>query len=453
MVFQSESVNNNTLSSMLTDTVEALVKAIDDIPYDRDSIPQENLDLANKFRSSLLPWRGQFSPELVEIFLNAYSETTDIIFDPFVGSGTTLFEAARRGLRGYGAEINPAAVEMSKTAQFATFTPKERKAIIGDTEKLVKKYFRPLTQDLFSYLEQQQDIFLESIDNPLFALLQDTANDVYSYNIIANAIIRYMSYKEPRSHIDFTRAFQEHIRIIENMPYSSNECTVFHVDARSVPLPEKHVDFIVSSPPYINVFNYHQNNRQAMEMLGWNVLEMARSEIGANRKNRGNRFLTVIQYALDMLDVLKEMHRILKSDGRATIVVGRESTVRGISFENGLIVALLAVGGAGFKLERRQERKFRNKFGELIYEDILHFLPSCHPHQTSDAFAREVALWCLKNALSCEGDAVKKEIFAAIENTATVSKSPLFDGETNRYREAAWPEKMRHLEIREKGVQ
>ena len=269
MFVQSTSTGNN---DSLTDVVEGLVMHLENMPCDRDSISQESLDLANKFRTSLLPWRGQFSPELIEIFLNAYSEATDVVFDPFVGSGTTLFEAARKGLRGYGAEINPAAVEMSKTAQFAPLTLEERRAIIRDTEKRVKKYMRPLMQDLFSDLDQEPDTTLEFIDNPLLALIQEVADNIYSYNIVANTLIRYMSYKEPRSATDFMRALREHARVIESIPHTLNEYEVFHVDARSVPLSEGFVDIIITSPPYINVFNYHQNNRQAMEALGWNIL-------------------------------------------------------------------------------------------------------------------------------------------------------------------------------------
>jgi hypothetical protein len=37
-----------------------------------------------------------------------------------------------------------------------------------------------------------------------------------------------------------------------------------------------------------------------MEVLGFDILKVAASEIGSNRRNRGNRFITVIQYALDM---------------------------------------------------------------------------------------------------------------------------------------------------------
>ena len=108
-------------------SVAQLVEIFEHVLCDRTSIPQESLDLANKFRTSLFPWRGQFSPELVELFLDKYSQGTSVILDPFVGSGTTLFEASRKGLTCYGAEINPSAVEMARTAHFTRPLNDERR--------------------------------------------------------------------------------------------------------------------------------------------------------------------------------------------------------------------------------------------------------------------------------------------------------------------------------------
>ena len=45
---------------------------------------------------------------LFERILNDYSDTSDIIFDPFLGSGTTLIAAHNTGRVCYGMEISPA---------------------------------------------------------------------------------------------------------------------------------------------------------------------------------------------------------------------------------------------------------------------------------------------------------------------------------------------------------
>lgn len=48
-----------------------------------------------------------FPVELPAFFIKAYSDSSDAIFDPFLGSGTTLIAAAKEGRVCYGVEISP----------------------------------------------------------------------------------------------------------------------------------------------------------------------------------------------------------------------------------------------------------------------------------------------------------------------------------------------------------
>ena len=45
---------------------------------------------------------------LPTFFVNAFSDKRDIIYDPFLGSGTTLIAAEQLGRKCYGMEISPA---------------------------------------------------------------------------------------------------------------------------------------------------------------------------------------------------------------------------------------------------------------------------------------------------------------------------------------------------------
>ena len=162
-------------------------------------------------------------------------------------------------------------------------------------------------------------------------------------------------------------------RTVRALPESERRVAVHHADARALPIESNSVDLVLTSLPYINVHNYHQKFRRSVEAMEWDVLSLARSEIGSNRQNRGNRFLTVIQYSLDMALVLREMVRVAKSGALLILVLGRESSVRGARFFNGELVAEIAMQCVGLDIERRQERVFRNRYGADIYEDILHF--------------------------------------------------------------------------------
>jgi methylase of polypeptide subunit release factors len=411
--------------------VKTFLEDFDHFSYNRALIPQEKLDLANKYRTSLFPWRGQFSPELVELFLDQFSSSTTAVFDPFAGSGTTLFECATKNLTCYGTEINPAAVAMADTVHFVNISPAERERHFCLAESLVTTMMQPFHVDLFNYQEFQNSGFggvnqSASLEQSFVPMLQQAKTDPLAYSLILNAILRYASYRQPTGAADFLRAFREHKRLVERLPYTPTPCKLLHSDARSVSLASSSIDLIITSPPYINVFNYHQNNRSIMEFIGWDLLTVAKSEIGSNRKHRQNRFLTVIQYALDMADTLREMKRLLSSKGRIIIVMGRESSIRGVSFKNARLVAALAVGVVGFRLVDLQERKFKNKFGEIIYEDILHLLPETDSLVSDEGEARELARLVLKEAAESALESIRPEILEALTRADQVKASPLF---------------------------
>ena len=61
----------------------------------QQSDDQHRLDIVEKERTSALPWRGQFSPQLIEYLLSKHCKKGDYVLDPFCGSGTVLLEAAR----------------------------------------------------------------------------------------------------------------------------------------------------------------------------------------------------------------------------------------------------------------------------------------------------------------------------------------------------------------------
>lgn len=422
-------------------SVERLLDAFDQLPCDRESIEQTRLDLADRLRTSLFPWRGQFSPELVELFLDQYGVEDAVVLDPFVGSGTTLFEAARKGLACYAAEINPAAVVMARTAHFTNIELSARHTIVRRAESTARAYIRPYNFGLFAEDNDLSPIRTpsgESIEAAFVPMLEEAKTDSLVHDLLTNAVIRYLNFRHHNGAKDFYRVLRDQIRVVEQLPYSRKVCRLFHIDARRIPLADASIDLIVTSPPYINVFNYHQYNRPIMEALGWNLLQVAKSEIGSNRKNRQNRFLTVVQYALDMADVCAEMRRLISPCGRAILVVGRESTVRNVTFRNGRLVAAIAAGTAGLMLDRRQERKFVNRFGETIYEDVLHFVPASDQPLQAERVARSVALQVLAEAKRSGQGVPYTEIDEAMERADSVDKSPLFSSERTNTVPLGW---------------
>jgi hypothetical protein len=342
------------------------VQDLSEIPLNTTDIPQSTLNIDVRNRRNLFPWNGQFSPQLAEALLRAYASPDDTVLDPFAGSGTVLYEAARLGLAAIGTEINPAAYYMGSTYEYVNMPP-------GDRERA-----------------------LASIDRRLLETLV----------ILPDAWERLRS-------------------LILSLPYSRRSIKLWHADARRLPKTTV-ADLVDTSPPYINVFNYHQQFRAAAESLGWNLLNVARAEIGSNRKHRQNRFLTVIQYCLDMTQALAAAAAATSPSARLILVVGRESQVRGTPFFNGSIMLKLAIEVVGLACAGRQERVFKNRFGQLIYEDILHFVKDKRISGQLDA-ARVVADSLLRDAFERAPSEAHADLHAAIESVPSVEPSPLFD--------------------------
>jgi hypothetical protein len=353
--------------------VEAVVRKVRQADIDRTFLPQESLDVTIRSKVSALPWRGQFTPDLARTLLRAYTKPGDRILDPFVGSGTTLSEAIELGLACIGCEINPAAVELSRIFETATLPVKLR------TRK-IKALAIALTQltdlsdddglSLFSSLNEDTSADSTSPLDRLLDLRQESA-DPWLANAVAVSLMIAMGNGKTLDRTQLSRSFNQVIRLLSDLPRESVSCEVHAADARCLPIDSKSIDFVLTSPPYINVFNYHQNYRPAVELLGYDVLYAAQREIGSNRKFRQNRFMTAVQYCLDMMLALRELARVCLTGSKVVVVVGRESRVRGVPLENGVIVSSLAELSGALQLVRWQERSFTSRFGERIFEEIL----------------------------------------------------------------------------------
>lgn len=382
-------------------------------------INQDLLDLDQKERSNVFPWRGQFSPELVENLLRFHSNKGAVVFDPFAGVGTTLLEAAKLGMRGRGTELNPSAFIMAQTVEWARFSIQEKESYLHEAEGLLNQVIGRVgcSASLPNLMAEANDHRQEAAQ-ALALKIKELPSESAVRQVLANCLIRGMS-----NGFNFYKSFEQHRRILLSLPVTEHSQRVFHADARNSPLAPASVDFVLTSPPYINVFNYHENNRPAMELLGWDILSVAKAELGSNRKNRQNRFLTVIQYCIDMHQVMLEIRRVMKETAKAVIVVGRESNVRGLSFRNGeFVVALSEI--AGFKMVLRQERQFVNRFGKKIVEDVL-FLTKADPISNMDP--REIALHDLRQKTKLElREDIRHDLHLALNTGSTVAPSPLW---------------------------
>lgn len=398
-------------------------------PINRQEINQKILDIEDKQRTNPLPWKGQFSPQFIEALIDKYANKNSVIFDPFLGSGTVLYEAGRCGIEAYGTDINPAAFTLASIYRFINISQKER-------ERYTNNFLNRLKIEMYETMPLFQKIPKEITPNDLTEKIVALAlNDEKSFiNILNQALVIMIDFSNKE--VTQTRIFKIAELLtdfVQKLPYSEKPINAYNADSRKVPLQNYSVNLVITSPPYINVFNYHQQYRTSTEALNWKLLEVAKSEFGSNRKHRSNRFITVIQYCLDIASTLRDLLRISRAESRMIFVVGRESNIRGTAFFNGELVAEVAHRVLGINLDIRQERSFVNRYGKIIKEDILHFVKVEKIDKSFDLDkARNVATEALETAYSFADAKVKDEIKEAIEKAEKVEPSPYYNPERSR---------------------
>jgi DNA modification methylase len=330
-----------------------MIKPFNEIQNNITDIEQSILDIDNKKRANLYTWNGQFSPQFVEGIIDKYVKQEDCVFDPFMGSGTVLYECARKNIAAIGVELNPSAYYMSKSYELCNLD-------------LIAR------NDLIFYIDGIICALNDNLDL-IKQLLSAKCNKEHIDNTIDLLIILLDIYKNDVS-VDIIQEKWDKLKsIIVNLPNPDKKIKALMGDARYTNIDSANIDVVVTSPPYINVFNYHQNYRRSVEALGYDVLKIAKSEFGSNRKNRSNRYLTVVQYCVDMALSFKEIVRICKEKARIIMVVGKESNVLSLSFCNSELIYEIGCEIFGLDFLLKQQRVFKNKFGKMIYEDILHF--------------------------------------------------------------------------------
>lgn len=395
-----------------------------------EPLPQTILNIKEKSRSNLFTWRGQFSPQLIESLLRTYCPDGATILDPFAGSGTTLYEAGCLEMPAYGFELNPAAWILSRVYQFINITKEERAVTVDMVrEQLALSY--PTPELLYNVNHTKVPLS----DFAAFLRSYTQSGTVGELVFIEALVILLDLYDKDLTTRLLYDYFYKLSDLVLRLPYSPAPVTAQLADARCLPLDDNAIDFVLTSPPYINVFNYHQNYRRSAEILGWDLLKIAKSEIGSNRANRGNRFLTVIQYCLDMSVMLCELRRICTDEARVILVVGHESNVLGVPFYNADIIERIAQETNAFVLQQRQRREFRNKFGQIIREDLLHLMPSeaAFAVDKIDAIARTTAQSALHSGLDKVSNKNRDSLVDAIERVETISSTPIFTTKHERH--------------------
>ena len=140
---------------------------------------------------------------------------------------------------------------------------------------------------------------------------------------------------------------------------------VYEGDARCLDIPDRSVDLVITSPPYLNAIDYLRCSKFSLVWMGYSVGELRRlrstavgtevgmdardnqeiqrilSELKLQPKLQARQEAMLARYIDDMQRAVGETSRVLTGNGRAVYVVG-ENTVRGTFIRNAMIMEAVA---------------------------------------------------------------------------------------------------------------
>jgi DNA methylase len=363
---------------------EALYAEIDlELSWSEDELPQVE---RTKHVHALHPYLGKYVPQLVEIFLERYFASGDRIYDPFVGSGTTLVEANAFGAHAIGCDISAfnCLLARVKTARYSL--PALELGLKGALEaarrsgpsKLqasdwLERWYAPTAlEELLAYREAttRLDPLARQVAEVILSRAARSARLTTHFDLdFPKAPVHdaYYCYKHKRTcrpvgeAAKFLRRYtvdaHRRLRTFAQLR-KARDVTVIHGDARTLDLPTKATG-IITSPPYPGLIDYHEQHRYAYELLG--LEDRSTLEIGAAA--RGLSRAALADYVENMSAVLQNSVRQL-ARGAPIIIVVNDS--------RGLYPEILE--RSSLQLEERITRHVNRRTGRRageFFEDVL----------------------------------------------------------------------------------
>jgi hypothetical protein len=365
-------------------TQEALYAEIaHDLSWSEDELPQVE---RTKHVHSLHPYLGKFIPQLVDVFLRRHFVPGDTVYDPFVGSGTTLVEANAFGAEAIGCDISAfnCLLARAKTTRYSlgtvelglkgvlAFADARRDEVWPSSDWLTAWYAPEALAELLAYRQAvgEADARISDIARVILSRSARSARLTTHFDLDfprAPVTEPYYCHKHKRTcrpvreAIKFLRRYTlDTIRRLRgfSLVRTDADVIVMHEDARIVELPVAPTG-IITSPPYPGLIDYHEQHRYAYELLG--LEDRSVDEIGPAFRGRSR---SAIETYIDSMVGVLQNARAQVAPGAPVIIVVNDS--------NDLYPTILARSDLSLedRLTRHVNRRTGRRAGEF-FEDVL----------------------------------------------------------------------------------
>lgn len=324
---------------------------------------QIDLDFSDfkKPSNSTLHWYpAAFIPQIPNLILSHLARPHQTVLDPFCGSGVTIQEATKLGMKSIGVDNNPIASMINKViTNFYELDKLQEyfdKEILPDIRNTKTEYVPEFPdkdfwfhRDTLSELGRINYIISEIKKNKIklffdlafSAILKhcSTQKDHYTYvadnmfpkQITDNMYVSALSLFEKKVHTNcytlhdyygcIKRSGFDPKRQIEESSFIQQN---IKDEWRRI---ERKVDIILTSPPYAGVTDYVKGQRLSFYWHPeWNFEDYTYKEIGARNKRARKNFFN--DYLMDIKDFIIKSHYVLKNHGKFVVVIGQTSSIK-----------------------------------------------------------------------------------------------------------------------------
>jgi len=292
-----------------------------------------------------ISYRACFKPQLPRFFIERLTQHGEIVYDPFMGRGTTVLEAALLGRVPCGCDINPLSVVLTRPRlhppSLEDVTQRLRQidfASCGDFPEDLLVFFHADTlraiASLRNYLlARRADNSLDAVDDwiCLLALNRLTGHSAGFFSVYTLPPNQAVSVKSQRkinaqrnqtpSPRDVPSLILKKTRILLRDCDPVTRWVLATVAPRAVLLtrpaastsqiPAQSVSLVVTSPPFLNVVDYATDNWLRCWFLG---IDAKSVKLTVPKK--------LDAWQAVMTEVFHELHRVLKPGGYVAFEVG-----------------------------------------------------------------------------------------------------------------------------------
>lgn len=345
---------------------------------------------------------AKFIPQLVSKLIEAHTVVGDKIVDVFAGCGTTLVESKAHGRRSIGVDINPVAQLITK-AKINAINPERltkrthellkciedydpRRSYIKSTHARLDYWFPEEEKNKIAFLyekvlevrnEKMKIFFLCGLSNILkncSRWLQSSTKPQVDPNKILSDPFKSFEIQIKR----MSKKNLEFFQALTKNQASNVPCEIKLADARATKIRSNSANAIISSPPYVTSYEYadiHQLTAYWFEYIS-DICAFRKNFIGTFYSNNKNLSIAipiaqdivdqinvidkkkageVANYFIDMMEVAKEMHRILIPNGIVCLVIGN-TTMKDIKVKSAEAFAQMLIS-CGFTIDEVIKRE------------------------------------------------------------------------------------------------